>query len=55
MAKDPVCGMQVDEQKAAAKTKYGNRDYYFCSQDCKRQFEQNPERYVQQQTVSGKA
>jgi YHS domain-containing protein len=55
MSKDPVCGMQVDERKAAAKSSFGNREYYFCSQDCKRQFDQHPERYAQEQTTSGKA
>jgi YHS domain-containing protein/uncharacterized membrane protein YraQ (UPF0718 family) len=27
----PVCGMTVDPASAAAQTRYGGRDYYFCS------------------------
>jgi YHS domain-containing protein len=29
MAKDPVCGMTVDEKKAAAKSEYMGKTYYF--------------------------
>ncbi len=47
MAKDPVCGMEVDEQKAAAKVNYQGKTYYFCSPGCKNAFEKEPEKYVQ--------
>lgn len=39
MARDPVCGMQVDEQQAAGTTEYQGKTYYFCSPACKQQFE----------------
>jgi YHS domain-containing protein len=29
MAKDPVCGMMVDEEKAAATSEYKGKTYYF--------------------------
>ena len=45
---DPVCKMQVDEQKAAAKSEYKGTTYYFCAQVCKRRFDEAPERYVSQ-------
>ena len=32
---DPVCGMKVDDQKAAAKATHEGKTYYFCSQSCK--------------------
>lgn len=47
MAKDPVCGMEVDEKKTAGKVEYEGQTYYFCSPDCKTTFEQDPEKYVQ--------
>jgi Cu+-exporting ATPase len=47
MAKDPVCGMEVDEQKAAAKVEHGGKTYYFCSPGCKTAFEKDPEKYAQ--------
>jgi len=46
MAKDPVCGMEVDENKAAATANYKGKTYYFCAQACKRAFEKNPEKYA---------
>ena len=46
MAKDPVCGMQVDEKKAAAKAEHLGKTYYFCSEMCKRAFEKEPHKYM---------
>ena len=46
MVKDPICGMQVNEASAAAKTEYGGKTYYFCSPACKATFEKNPEKYA---------
>ena len=46
MAKDPVCGMEVDEKKAAATSKYKGVTYYFCAPGCKRAFDSNPEKYL---------
>ncbi len=37
-AKDPVCGMMV-QQASALKTERGGRTYYFCSINCKKTFE----------------
>ena len=46
MAKDPVCGMEVDEKKAAATTGYKGKTYYFCAPACKATFQKEPEKYV---------
>lgn len=35
MTKDPVCGMQVDEQMAVATTLYRGKTYAFCSNTCR--------------------
>lgn len=48
MAKDPVCGMDVDEKTAAGKSEYQGQTYYFCSPGCKRAFDKEPEKYVGQ-------
>ncbi|MEW6733075.1 MAG: YHS domain-containing protein [Acidobacteriota bacterium] len=48
MVKDPVCGMQVNEQQATSTSNYQGQNYYFCSQDCKMKFDENPPRYVSQ-------
>jgi len=47
MAKDPVCGMDVDEQTAAATAEYQGTTYYFCAPGCKKAFEKEPHKYVQ--------
>jgi len=39
MAKDPVCGMYVDETKAAITRVVRGKTYYFCSETCARTFE----------------
>lgn len=46
MAKDPVCGMTVDEKTAAGRSEYQGQTYYFCAQGCKTRFDANPEKYV---------
>jgi len=38
VAKDPVCGMYVDEAKAQFKAEVRGRMYYFCSESCMRTF-----------------
>ena len=43
---DPVCGMKVDEEKAAGQSEHENRTYYFCASLCKRNFDRNPEKCV---------
>lgn len=50
MERDPVCGMQVDRNNAAAKMEYQGKTHYFCSEDCHQKFMQNPQQYVQQQS-----
>lgn len=46
MAKDPVCGMVVDEKTAKWKATYKGKTYYFCCQGCKVAFEADPEKYI---------
>jgi Cu+-exporting ATPase len=48
MAKDPVCGMEVSEEAAAAVRKTGGSTYYFCSETCAGQFDSDPARYTSQ-------
>lgn len=43
---DPVCGMVVPEEHAAECTDYKSRHYCFCSQECKDEFDLDPEMYV---------
>jgi YHS domain-containing protein len=43
---DPVCGTIVDESQAAGKAKYAGQTYYFCSNECKKDFEETPVTFV---------
>jgi Cu+-exporting ATPase len=42
---DPVCGMKVLPEKAAASVNYAGRTWYFCAQGCKTKFEADPGKY----------
>jgi Cu+-exporting ATPase len=44
--KDPVCGMEVTYATAQARSEYDGQTFYFCSLDCKEQFDKDPEKYV---------
>ncbi|HEX7127736.1 MAG TPA: YHS domain-containing protein [Thermodesulfobacteriota bacterium] len=44
--RDPVCRAQVDADAAAHWSNYQGLTYFFCSDDCRRRFEQSPEQYV---------
>jgi len=44
--KDPVCGMWIDPEKAAAKSEYEGDTYYFCAEGCKKQFDADPGAYL---------
>jgi YHS domain-containing protein len=46
MAKDPVCGMNIDEKKAAGTAMHKGETYYFCSPTCKESFEKAPDKYA---------
>jgi YHS domain-containing protein len=44
--KDPVCKMTVHEEDARAQSEFEGKKFYFCSDDCKKKFEQKPSNYV---------
>ena len=52
MAKDPVCGMEVEEEKAVATSEYKGMTYYFCSKGCKVAFDKDPEKYIKAEVGS---
>ena len=45
---DPVCEMEVDENKAAQelRSQHKGRLFYFCCNECREEFERNPQQYV---------
>ena len=46
LAKDPVCGMNVDPSTAKEKAVHDGVTYYFCSAGCRSAFERDPARYA---------
>lgn len=49
VAVDPICGMEVDEKRAAAagrRSQHEGTSYYFCADECRKRFDAEPARYV---------
>lgn len=44
--KDPVCGMTVDPATAPGQATHQGKTYYFCSEQCRVQFERTPEKFA---------
>ena len=45
MVRDPVCGVALEVGKAV-RVDYHGKAYYFCSHDCRVNFEDRPDEYV---------
>ena len=48
MAIDPVCKMNVDENNCKYTSEYKGKTYYFCAPGCQKDFEEDPEKYLQE-------
>jgi P-type Cu+ transporter len=46
MAKDPVCGMDVDPHATAHRAEHAGRTYHFCCAGCRSKFLADPGRYI---------
>lgn len=46
LAKDPVCGMKVDEKTAKHKSEHMGKTYYFCAVGCKAEFDKDQKKYA---------
>src|ERR1700683_896610 len=44
--KDPVCGMTVDPDRAAAQSVHDSKTFYFCCRSCATKFAASPEKYL---------
>ena len=43
---DPVCGMHIDPKEAPDTSSYQGQTYYFCSQECKQEFDRSPHQFA---------
>ena len=46
LAKDPVCGMDVDPHTAKHRADHAGRTYYFCSARCRERFVADPAKFL---------
>ncbi len=46
MATDPVCGMSIEGEKAAASAEFEGQTYFFCAPGCRDDFISEPARFV---------
>ena len=48
MVRDPVCGMDIDEVDVpeSLQAESDGRMYYFCSPECKLEFEKTPRKFI---------
>ena len=46
MGLDPVCKMEVNPASAEAQSEYQGQTFYFCSTECKRMFDADPQRFL---------
>src|SRR6266576_2200195 len=51
--KDPVCGMAVVPEKAAAKIEHAGKTYYFCSKGCAERFSKETEKFLAAPGLAG--
>lgn len=50
---DPVCGMRFDVEEAAGESTYERETYYFCGTGCKRAFDEDPARFLDERADEG--
>ncbi|MEW6081402.1 MAG: YHS domain-containing protein [Bacillota bacterium] len=53
MAKDPVCGQEVKSGSSPEKSSFQGSTYFFCSKQCRSQFESNPSLYSSKKGFRG--
>jgi len=44
---DVICGMKIDPTTAAATRDHDGTTFHFCSKGCAKEFDSDPQRYVQ--------
>jgi YHS domain-containing protein len=47
MTTDPVCGTAIDEKVAEFGTQFAGKKYFFCSEECRQEFEDRPSEYLE--------
>ena len=50
---DPVCKCKIDEEKASQSSVFKDKKVYFCSVECKEEFEKSPAEYIAEYMKTG--
>ncbi len=46
IVRDPVCGMELNEENTAERSEHMGRIFYFCSEQGRNKFDENPNQYA---------
>ena len=46
MVRDPVCGQDIDPERAEATSESQGERFFFCCEECKQEFDRDPARYT---------
>ena len=49
--RDPVCGMSVVPEKAAATVEFDGKKYFFCGKGCAEKFKKGPGKYLSARAI----
>ena len=47
MTTDPVCDRTIDETESEFQTQFAGKKYFFCSEECRKEFEDRPDEYLE--------
>lgn len=51
--KCPVCAMEMEPADVASEASYEGKSYYFCSDECRKKWDADPERYAMEMASPG--
>ncbi len=54
LVRDPVCGMRINPDDAVDVTIYKGKIYYFCAHSCCKKFNEQPDRFTNNNPVQEK-
>lgn len=46
VVRDPVCGMEINLENAEERSEYEGEVFYFCSDQCRNRFDEEPGKFV---------
>jgi Cu+-exporting ATPase len=53
VVRDPVCGMEINVELAEERSEYEGEIFYFCSDQCRNKFDEDPGRFISRADLSG--